>query len=157
HQSDSAIDLGLRSTRPRVYIVTSLTGNTGGGMFLDVAYLVRRLLDDQNHQDAEIVGMFYLPQARRDGASGVPLANAYAALTELKYYCEPSAVFSAHYETAASMIKGDRVSAVGPAFQRCILLPLTATNGKRIGVDNSPIVARAGDFLYRDLATVLGQ
>ena len=29
--------LGLRATRPRVYVVTSLTGSTGSGMFLDAA------------------------------------------------------------------------------------------------------------------------
>ncbi len=157
HQSDSVFDIGLRSTRPRIYLVTSLTGNTGGGMFVDVAYLLRRLLNDQGHDAAEIVGLFYLPEARRDGASVVPLANSYAALTELQYYCQPEAVFSAHYETAASQVKGDRVSAVGPAFQRCILLPLPETKGKRTGIDNAPLAARAGDFLYRDLTTVLGQ
>lgn len=157
HASDSVFDLGLRSVRPRVYIVTSLTGNTGGGMLIDVAYLARRLLDDHDHQDAEIVGLFFLPQARRDGASGLPLANAYAALTELQYYCRPNAVFSAHYETAASSIKGDRYNAVGPAFQRCTLLPLVETKGRRSGVDNTPALTRAADYLYRDLATVLGQ
>jgi eukaryotic-like serine/threonine-protein kinase len=156
HSSDSALDLGLRSNRPRVYIVTSLTGNSGGGMFLDVAYLLRKLLNNQRHEQAEIVGLFYLPQVRRDGASPLPLANAYAALTELQYYCHPNAIFSAHYETAASTGKGERVTAVGPAFQRCILMPLTERKG-RTAADNSDLLVRAGDFLYRDLATILGQ
>jgi serine/threonine protein kinase len=157
HLSDSAVEIGLRSSRPRVYIVASLTGNTGGGMFVDTAYLLRKLLDDQGHHEAEIVGLFYLPAAQREPASAPPLSNAFAALTELKHYCQPNAVFSAHYETAATVGKGERVSAVGPAFQRCILLPLPEVKLKRDTVDNSPAVAQAGDFLYRDLTTSLGQ
>jgi hypothetical protein len=154
--SDSAFDLGVRTTRPRVYIVTSLAGNTGSGMFLDVAYLVRKLLGDQGHADAEIVGVFYLPSVRRDVTLAQPLANTFAALTELQYYCQPNTVFSAHYETAGST-KGDRVTEVGPAFQRCILMRLPEPRGKISSTDNSPAVSRAGDFLYRDLTTALGQ
>ena len=157
HNSDSVYDLGLRSTRPRIYIVSSLTGNTGSGMFVDVAYLLRKLLNEQGHQDAEIVGLFFLPRARRDAVSAGPLAHSYAALAELQHYCQPNAVFSAHYETAASMAKGERVRTVGPAFQRCIMLPLPELNGKLSGTDNSATLGCAGDFLYRDLATVLGQ
>jgi serine/threonine protein kinase len=157
HDSDSFCDLGLRSTCPRIYIVTSLTGNTGGGMFLDVAYLLRKLLADQGHDEAEIVGLFYLPTPRRNAGIGAALGNSYAALTELQYFCHPDAVFAAHYETAASLTKGEQVTATGPAFQRCVLLPLPELKGKLTGADNSPILARAGEFLYRDLATVLGQ
>src|SRR5262249_45947346 len=36
--------LGLRSNRPRVYVVAGLGGGTGGGMFLDLAYNLRRQL-----------------------------------------------------------------------------------------------------------------
>jgi serine/threonine protein kinase len=156
HNSDSAPDLGLRCSRPRVYIVTSLAGNTGGGMFLDAAYLLRKLLNSQGHDQAEIVGMFYLPEARRDGPSALPLANAYAALTELQYYCQANAVFSAHYETAATNARGECLSVVGPAFQRCILMHLPERKGKT-APDNSALLVRAADFLYRDLATILGQ
>ena len=157
HNSDSVYDLGLRTSRPRVYVVCSLTGNTGSGMFVDVAYLLRKLLNEQGHQDAEIVGLFYLPMARRDAVSAGSLAHCYAALAELQHYCQPNAVFSAHYETAASMAKGERVRTVGPAFQRCIMLPLPEFNGKISGTDNSATLECAGDFLYRDLATALGQ
>ena len=157
HDSDPAIDLGLRTTKPRVYLVTSLTGCTGSGMFLDVAYLLRKLLNDQGHGDAEIVGLFYLPAVRRDASTGVPLANAYASLVELQHYCKPEAIFSALYETAASAVKGERVTATGPAVQRCMLLPLPDVPGRRTDADNAPAVAQAGDFLYRDLATTLGQ
>jgi serine/threonine protein kinase len=157
HDDDPGNDLGLRTTRPRVYVVTSLTGNTGGGMFIDLAYLVRRLLDEQDQQDAEIVGVFYLPHVDRESAALAPLANAYAGLVELQHYCRPEALFSAHYETAATMTKGDSTAATGPAFQRCILLSLPVIKTKPSTADNAAAVAQAGSFLYRDLATSLGQ
>src|SRR6185312_6198805 len=37
-------ELGLRTNRVRVYVVTSLTGGSGSGMFLDLAYTLRALL-----------------------------------------------------------------------------------------------------------------
>ena len=95
-------------------------------------------------------------QPRRDGVSAAPFANCYAALTELQHYCQPNAVFSAHYETAASTAKGERVRLVGPAFQRCIMLPLPEPKASYPASTIRPPSSRAGDFLYRDLATVLG-
>ena len=157
HDSMPLCDLGVRSTRPRVYIITSLSGNTGSGMFLDVAYLARKLLNEQGHADAEIVGLFYLPGVRREAGLMPALANTYASLLELQHYSQANAIFSANYETAASAVKGERVAQTGPAFQRCVLLPLPEAKAKLTASDNAPAVARIGDFLYRDLATVFGQ
>lgn len=156
HEADPSCDLGLRTTKPRVYLVTSLTGSSGSGMFLDMAYLVRQLLSDQGHADAEIVGMFYLPAAARDAVVAPALAIAYAALVELQHYCKPNATFSALYETGANAGKGERVSAAGPALQRCVLFSLPAVQGKVDHANNTPILAQAGDLLYRELATPLG-
>jgi eukaryotic-like serine/threonine-protein kinase len=157
HDADPSCDLGLRSTKPRVYLITSLTGSTGSGMFLDVAYLVRRLLCDQGHADAEIVGMFYLPAASRDSSHAPALANAYASLVELQHFCKPNATFSAFYETAANVGKGERVTASGPALQRCVLFSLPAHQRKLDPGENIPVIAQAGDLLFRELATQLGQ
>ncbi len=157
HDSAPECELGLRTNRPRVYVVASLTGNTGSGMFVDVAYLLRRLLNEQGHADAEVVGIFYLPRVRREAFVAGPLANAHASLVELQHYCKPDAVFSAQYETAGSTTKPEKVNLTGPALQRCIFLPLAEPEGKLAEVNNAAVVAQAGDFLYRDLATALGQ
>ncbi|HJZ53429.1 MAG TPA: tubulin-like doman-containing protein, partial [Gemmataceae bacterium] len=42
--ADTTTGLGLRTNRPRAYLVTGLAGGTGGGMFLDLAYLIRHEL-----------------------------------------------------------------------------------------------------------------
>ncbi len=125
-------------------------------MFLDVAYLVRRLLSEQGHADAEIVGMFYLPAAGRDAAHSPALSNAYASLVEIQHYCKPNATFSALYETAANAGKGERATAAGPALERCVLFSLAAPQRKLDAGDNVPILAQVGDLLYRELVTHLG-
>lgn len=150
-------DLGLRSNRPRVYVVASMAGCTGGGMFLDVAYTARKLLDDQGQSEAEIVGLFYLPTARRDAVTPTVLANTYASLAELQRFTEPDAIFSAVYETASSAVKGERITINGPAFRRCIFSPLPDPVGKVAPTTNQSAVRRVGEFLCRDLASTLGQ
>src|SRR5262249_25336933 len=41
--------LKIRGRRPRVYLVAGLAGGTGGGMFIDLAYVVRDLLKQLGH------------------------------------------------------------------------------------------------------------
>jgi hypothetical protein len=77
-----AIDPGIT-----VHLVAGLAGGTGSGMFLDVAYLARRVLEALNIPGAhQVVGNLILPGAFRElgGANAIP--NGYAALKELSYY-----------------------------------------------------------------------
>lgn len=72
---------------PQVWLVGSLCGGTGSGIFLDVAYIIRDLL--QTRSTFLPNGIFVLPQAFMPAMVGkVDLqrriqANAYAALLEL--------------------------------------------------------------------------
>src|SRR5262249_43755505 len=82
--------LGLRSSRPRAYVVTSLTGGTGSGMVLEMAWARRRELRQLGHPHAEVIGVLLVPAAKRTGEfRGV--ANSYAALAELNYFARAAA------------------------------------------------------------------
>ena len=144
HDSALECDLG-RANRPRVYLATSLTGNTGGGMFVDVGYLLRELLNEQGQTDAEIIGLFFLPQVKRDAVAAGPVANAHAALIELQHFLRNEAVYTSQFDTAASIGKSDRVTVEGPLLQRCIFMPLDEVHGKLSVIDNTPAAALAGD------------
>jgi hypothetical protein len=65
-----------------VYIITSVGGGTGSGIFLDIAFLVKDIFGD-----AERVGMLFMPKLY-EKYSGHPriYANGYAALMELNKY-----------------------------------------------------------------------
>jgi len=70
-----------------VYLVSSLCGGTGSGMFLDVAHCVRHYIGAKG----KLIGIFLLPSAfqaemRSDLQSRRIHANAYASLKELDHY-----------------------------------------------------------------------
>ena len=76
------------TTTKRAYIVCSLAGGTGGGMFLDAAFLCQKLLPSY-----EVIGMLVLPTLFGTPEQALPLyANAYASLMELEHYGMPKDV-----------------------------------------------------------------
>ena len=85
HEVARRTGLGLRSTRPRVYVVTALSGGTGSGMFVDVASALRRELRQMGHPRAEVIGVFLVPTVG-PAASRRAVANTFAALTELRHF-----------------------------------------------------------------------
>jgi serine/threonine protein kinase len=138
--------LGLRSTRPRVYVVTSLTGGTGSGMFLDVALAVHRTLQMLGHPRAEVVGVLLTPTVEH-GAAPCAVANGFAALAELKHFAGAAAA-------GYGRDKKDAPSGQAPPFDRCVLLPLPSKADGPAAL--AELTNRAGDFLCRELTTPLG-
>ncbi|MES4792606.1 MAG: hypothetical protein C4321_06105, partial [Chloroflexota bacterium] len=97
-RSDSishAVNAGLRvGDGVTVYIVGSLLGGTGSGMFLDLAYTVRDKLGRQPLLD--LVGIFTIPP-NSEAVAVDNRPNAYAALLELNHYTDSATVFEAQY------------------------------------------------------------
>ena len=78
-----------------VYVVGSLLGGTGSGMFLDLAYTVRNKF--KNQRMLETVGMFSIPP-NSEAVAVDNRPNAYAALLELNHYTDPTTTWSAQYQ-----------------------------------------------------------
>ncbi|MEZ6091361.1 MAG: tubulin-like doman-containing protein [Pirellulaceae bacterium] len=79
------------NAQPRVYVVGSLFGGTASGMYLDVTFMLRHLLD--KHQLAEIeVRPLLLASVPTSTANAEPLAIAstHAALSEMHYFLQPN-------------------------------------------------------------------
>lgn len=75
-------DANLAHT-PAVFITGSLTGGTGAGVFIDMGYLVRHII--QNAKD--IYGLFLLPQEPKViRGFEVMYGNAYGAIKDLEHY-----------------------------------------------------------------------
>lgn len=141
--------LGLRTNRPRVYILCGLAGGTGSGMFLDLAYTVRSLLKKQGFEQPDVVGLLFLPPAESQLTRDLALGNTHAALTELNYFGTPGARFQAQYLDQEAPLEDSN-----PPFSRYFLLPLAEEVDE---VSNRELVDVAGQFLYRDLCTPLGR
>lgn len=67
----------------QIYIIGSLSGGTGSGLCIDIAYLVREITRCSN-----IKGIFLLPPESQKGVNNVLFFNAYSALLGINYYSD---------------------------------------------------------------------
>src|SRR5206468_9536218 len=111
--------LGLRSNRPRAYLITGLGGGTGGGMFLDLAFLIRHELRSVGYLRPEVVGVFFVPPADKSSSRNAALGNAHAALTELCHF----QARRTRYQTTFDRAEAPVVDQEAP-FARTIVLQL---------------------------------
>ncbi len=148
-QTQQQTGLPIRGKQPRVYVISSLAGGTGSGMFLDLAYVLRALFRGLGYERPEMVGLFLLPEVDRQHTRALTLGNAFAALTELSYFSTAGNRFAARYDEREPAL----VDSAAP-YDRCLLLPM---------VERGEVAARreviglAADFLYRNLVTPLGR
>jgi serine/threonine protein kinase len=149
--ADRSTHLGIRTNRPRVYVVAGIGGGTGGGMFLDAAYAARLKLRQMGYGDPDVVGLFLLPAAER-GVKGPGVANAYSALRELSHYSRKDTSFAADYEE-----KDGQVADPGAPFSRCFAVPLPPSPRPGQCENSRDAARRAAGFLVNDLLTPIGR
>jgi hypothetical protein len=77
-----------------IFVIGSLCGGTGSGMFLDVAYSLRHLYGEQGSQ----IASYLVISPELYGNTPNMSANTYAALKELDYYSNPSTIFEVCYD-----------------------------------------------------------
>ena len=146
-EADRRTGLGISTNFPRVYVVAGLGGGTGGGMFLDLAYLVRRRLREAGYLPPDVVGVFLLPPVRPFGDGARATGNAFAALAELQHYSSGVAPFTGRYLSFTAPTTDPQ-----PPFRRCLVLP-AATDPLK----SSSSVETAAALLVHELTTVLGR
>lgn len=148
-QADKTTGLGLRTNRPRAYVVAGLAGGTGSGMFLDVAYLVRHELRQVGYLRPEVVGVFFVPPADATAPRTAALANTFAALSELHHF----QARKTRYQTAFDKSEAPVTDGEAP-FARLMMSQLPK------GVDAAaarPVLAAAARALYHELLTPAGR
>ncbi|HEV3144264.1 MAG TPA: tubulin-like doman-containing protein [Gemmataceae bacterium] len=148
-EAGSRTGLGLRTNRPRVYVISGLGGGTGSGMFLDLAYVLRYQLKLLGYREPQIQALLFLPHMDRNAGKNLAVANAFAALHELLHYSSPQTVFEATFDAAEGVIADPEAP-----FQRCWLLPLPGSNEPREAL---PALGTATGFLFRELFTPMGR
>lgn len=72
----------VNTEKINVYVITSVSGGTGSGMFIDFGFLIRNLFKNQAISSAYIV----LPKIFAGYGKERIYANGYAALEELEHY-----------------------------------------------------------------------
>lgn len=92
--------ISVTTNSVNVFVTGSLSGGTGSGMILDIAYCIRKWLANEQPTVTAIVPM---PNAFASVAVGERvLANGYAAMMELSYYSDHRTEFRARYTTGGA-------------------------------------------------------
>jgi serine/threonine protein kinase len=84
--STQATGLPIGGQQPRVFLISSTSGGTGGGIVLDLAYLVRKIITEMGLSDDGVCGILTHSTDRNPNAHDLAIANTYACLTELHQY-----------------------------------------------------------------------
>lgn len=149
-RSDKLTSLGVRTNRPRAYVIANLGGGTGGGMFLDTAYLLRHRMKFLGYQSPQVTGLLSIPGvASTSPAATSESANCFAALTELVHYHHADAKYTCSFDDREAAI----VDANSP-FDRLAILPGDAgaeSGGRRDGA------TLAAERLSRELTQPFGR
>ena len=141
--------LGLRTNRPRAYVLAGLAGGTGGGMFLDLAYLIRQELRSVGYIRPEVVGVFFTPPADKTVSRNAALGNTFAALTELYHYQARRTKYHTTFDRAEPPV----IDSDSPFARAAVLqLPKAPVPAKRAAVTG--LAARA---LFNELLTPTGR
>jgi hypothetical protein len=149
HQAEAATGLGFRSNRPRIYVLTGLSGGTGSGLFLDLAYTIRALCKQAGLQQPDLVALLLAPAVSGTRPQPLHLGNSYAAIKELVHYATPGTRFQAQYHEKEPPIDDPE-----PPFTRTIVLPVPEESDES---GYRKTMRQVGQFLYRDLLTPMGR
>jgi hypothetical protein len=136
----------------RVFIISSVCGGTGTGMFLDIAFLVNHLFTRHNYETVRF-GMLFLPSTFRQLGQSAQYAtleaNGYAALQELNYYMADS--FSqTTLASPADQVSGEIPICPSP-FDMCFMLGGTDEIGRQLS-SSEDLYQRTAEFLFSAVA-----
>jgi Tubulin like len=80
---------------PIVYIAGTFGGGTNSGMFIDVAYLCRDVMDSTHSKNPPVLGLFLLPEVA--AADIKTVSNSYACLNDLNHFTSKDSQFLARW------------------------------------------------------------
>jgi len=83
-----ALEMEPGVVKPRVFLLSSISGGIGSGMMLDMAYTIRLLLAEQGFESDALSGILMHSCYERNRDPGLAAANAFALLTELRHFVE---------------------------------------------------------------------
>jgi hypothetical protein len=133
------------SARPAIVLVSSISGGTGSGMVLDLAYLVRKLAAELNLGAFDLRGILLHATDQDSDARDLARANTFACLTELAHFNRPGCGYPG--DTALQV---PAFPSVVPTFDETYVVHLGDDLGHADYLDQ---LERVSDFLYYGAAT----
>jgi serine/threonine protein kinase len=109
----------LRTEVPRIYIISSITGGTGGGMLADMAYAVRRVQMELRFYQEGPFGILLYATGQKPSDRDLACINACATLTELQHFSRPDSSYPEDVDRGLISLGPGT-----PPFEECYLLTL---------------------------------
>lgn len=88
-----ASDSSLRDASPQVFLIASLSGGTGSGMVLTLAYAVQQVLAEYHLPADRLCALLVHATGQRRSEQELARLNAYAGLTELHHFSSPEVAY----------------------------------------------------------------
>jgi hypothetical protein len=131
-----------------VYVVGSLAGGTGSGMFLDIAFIARSFLNSLSH----ITGILVLPGIF-EGKANVPFvnSNAYGALKEIERFSN----LGLDYNFSIEYSRQHAVEVKQPPFDLSYLIDNINENGRGIR-DPAELQSIIAQGMYIQIGSQIG-
>lgn len=109
-RTDSQAIAGDNRPAPRVLLIGSICGGTGGGTILDLAYAIRSELKRCGLSDELVDGVLLHASSPSLSDRDLARANAYATLSELQHFSRPGGHFPGEPLMGASPFHGDNAT-----------------------------------------------
>lgn len=130
---------------PGVFITGSLSGGTGSGTFIDVAYIVRHIIPNIK----SLYGLFLLPQQPKNQiGEEVKLGNTYGALKDLEYFNRDDTVYSEKWPN------GFQKSYSEPPYELVQFISRDYSDGSPAISSLKGLVKMAGMYLFLNIAGI---
>lgn len=141
-----------------IYVFAGISGGTGSGTFLDVCYIIRKIIEN-NGWNAKIMGYFFLPDvvtskpavANDTAAREYNEANGYAAMKELDYLMSLKDANDWFTQTYNSTLK---VNTQDPPVDMCHLISACKSDGTLVRNGFTYGLNVATDYVMAYLADV---
>jgi flagellar biosynthesis chaperone FliJ len=138
----SKISTGTGKTQ--IYLCCSISGGTGAGIFLDLAYSLREWIPD-----CSIYGFLVMPDMMADRGDRYP-SNAYAALLELNYANLNKVNYKGEEIEISYRPAGSTVSHKEGPFDNCYLIGNKNSAGMEMKLDAIPAMIAHRIYLNFD-------
>lgn len=146
-----------RASSVRIFVISSLCGGTGTGMFLDLAYMARDVIEGGGGPKVKNFGLLFLPSAfqqlKTKPAWAAIHANGYSALQELNYYMDTPFRDTKLYMPGVN--HRPQLELDASPFQYCFLVGGVNERGDHVR-HSDDLYERTADFLFMNVTTSIG-
>lgn len=145
----SGLQQPLQPKSLRVVLLSSISGGSGGGMLLDVAFAVRSLAEKLSLTQFEVTGVMLQGAGREPHRGELARVNAFASLAELSHFLHPDT----QYPGDSGCGLPSRPAGEAP-FEATYVLPL----GDQLdGPQYEQAIRGVADYLWLDCLTPAGK